>query len=127
MDDDEKRIAGGVATEAGRQDALLLDEAVLPSNSWNRPIPAAAQFWQNLSRFQRALYPDVPIFINRQPSFYENQLASNDLSSKVHPATGRILWSFEPVWLGDATGRGAEPSTQRSVPSRCMSDAVSLA
>ncbi|WP_409411145.1 helix-turn-helix domain-containing protein [Bradyrhizobium sp. CIR3A] len=36
------------------------------------------------------------------------------------------FWSFEPVWLGDATGRGAEPSTQRSVLSRCMSDAVSL-
>ena len=50
-----------------------------------------------------------------------------DLSPKDHPAMGRILWSFEPVWLGDATGRGAEPSTQRSVPSRCMSDAVSLA
>ena len=52
---------------------------------------------------------------------------AGDLSPKDHPAMGRILWSFEPVWLGDATGRGAEPSTQRSVPSRCMSDAVSLA
>ena len=50
-----------------------------------------------------------------------------DLSPEVHPAMGRILWSFEPVWLGDATGRGAEPSTQRSVPSRCIADAVSLA
>lgn len=54
-------------------------------------------------------------------------LGVSDLSPKGHPAMGRILWSFEPVWLGDATGRGAEPSTQRSVPSRCMSDAVSLA
>ena len=49
------------------------------------------------------------------------------LSPKDHPAMGKILWSFEPEWLGDATGRGTEPSTQRSVPSCCMSDAVSLA
>ena len=50
-----------------------------------------------------------------------------DLSPKVHPAMGGILFSFEPVRLGDATGRGAEPSTQRSVPSCCITDAVSLA
>jgi len=50
-----------------------------------------------------------------------------DLSPKVHPARGGILFSFEPVWLGDATGRDAEPSTQRSVPSCCIADAVSLA
>jgi Lipocalin-like domain len=50
-----------------------------------------------------------------------------DLSPKVHPAMGGILFSFEPVWLGDATGRGAEPSTQRSVSSCCIADAVSLA
>ena len=57
----------------------------------------------------------------------ETALAECDLSPKDHPAMGRILWSFEPAWLGDATGRGAEPSTQRGVPSCCMSDAVSLA
>src|ERR1700709_2812264 len=50
-----------------------------------------------------------------------------DLSPKVHPAMSGILFSFEPVRLGDATGRGAEPSTQRSVPSCCIADAVSLA
>jgi hypothetical protein len=50
-----------------------------------------------------------------------------DLSPEVHPAMGGILFSFEPVRLGDATGRGAEPSTQRSVPSCCIADAVSLA
>jgi hypothetical protein len=52
---------------------------------------------------------------------------SADLSPKVHPAMGGILFSFEPVRLGDATGRGAEPSTQRSVSSCCVADAVSLA
>ena len=50
-----------------------------------------------------------------------------DLSPKVHPAMGGIPFSFEPVRLGDATGRVAEPSTQRSVPSCCIADAVSLA
>jgi hypothetical protein len=72
-------------TNTGTNDSRLIDEAVLPSNSWNKPIPSAARFWQDRSRMQRALYPDVPIFINRQqgaginvwPSFYENQLASN--------------------------------------------------
>ena len=34
-----------------------------------------------------------------------------EVSPKLHPATDRTLWPFEPVWLGDATGRGAEPST----------------
>ena len=31
--------------------------------------------------------------------------------TNIHPAIGGILWSFEPVWLGDAMGRDAEPST----------------
>jgi hypothetical protein len=38
-------------------------------------------------------------------------LGEDDLSPIFHPAIGRALGSFEPVWLGDATGRGAEPST----------------
>jgi hypothetical protein len=42
-----------------------------------------------------------------QPMF----IAWGDLSPEVHPAMGGILFSFEPVRLGDATGRGAEPST----------------
>jgi hypothetical protein len=33
-----------------------------------------------------------------------------DLSPSAHPAMGRVLTSFEPVRLGDATGWGAEPS-----------------
>ena len=61
-------------------------------------------------------------------SAVEQQVSElDDLSPKVHPARGGILFSFEPVWLGDATGRDAEPSTQRSVPSCCIADAVSLA
>jgi 2,4-dienoyl-CoA reductase-like NADH-dependent reductase (Old Yellow Enzyme family) len=34
-----------------------------------------------------------------------------ELSPLSHPAMGRVVASFEPCWLGDATGRGAEPST----------------
>src|SRR5260370_13087952 len=72
-------------TEAGSFDSTVINQAVEPTNAWNKPISGAAQFWNDLSRFQRALYPDVPIFINRQqgagifvwPSFYENQLANN--------------------------------------------------
>jgi hypothetical protein len=33
-----------------------------------------------------------------------------DLSPLSHPPIGRVLASFEPYWLGGATGRGAEPS-----------------
>ena len=33
-----------------------------------------------------------------------------DLGPSAHPAIGRVLRSFEPVRLGDATGWGAEPS-----------------
>jgi hypothetical protein len=34
-----------------------------------------------------------------------------DLSPIYHPVMERIRASLEPWWLGDATGRGAEPST----------------
>jgi hypothetical protein len=55
------------------------------ANSWNKPIPEAVQFWKDLSVFQRAFHPEVPIFaapqqgarINVWPSFYENQLRNN--------------------------------------------------
>jgi hypothetical protein len=59
--------------------------ATLLANSWNKPIPEAVQFWKDLSIFQRAFHPEVPIFaapqqgarINVWPSFYENQLRNN--------------------------------------------------
>jgi len=38
-----------------------------------------------------------------------------DLSPKFHPAMSRARRSFEPFWLGDATGRGAKPPVERSV------------
>ena len=50
-----------------------------------------------------------------------------DLSPKPHPLMSRVRSSFEPVWLGGATGRGAKPGSERSVPSRCMAEALSLA
>jgi hypothetical protein len=31
----------------------------------------------------------------------------DDLSPLFHPPIGRVLASFEPCWLGSATGRGA--------------------
>jgi hypothetical protein len=59
--------------------------ATLLANSWNKPIPEAVQFWKDLSLFQRAFHPDVPLFaspqqgarINVWPSFFENQLRNN--------------------------------------------------
>lgn len=70
------------ATE-GVEDAMVVRKATEATNSWNTPIPAAVQFWEQLNHFQRDVFPDVPIFINRQqgagifvwPSFFENQLA----------------------------------------------------
>lgn len=72
-------------TANGLADATVLNQATEPTNAWNKPLPGVSQFWSDLSKFQRAVYPDVPIFINRQqgagifvwPSFFENQLASN--------------------------------------------------
>lgn len=36
--------------------------------------------------------------------------SESELSPSCHPAMRRVLASFEPCWLGGATGRGAEPS-----------------
>ena len=47
----------------------------------------------------------------RQHATITYKVIKNDLSPVAHPAMGRVLASFEPVRLGDATGRGAEPST----------------
>jgi len=49
-----------------------------------------------------------------------SRIAGIDLSPFVHPAMSRALASFEPVWLDDATGRGAEPPGSSSAPARCM-------
>lgn len=50
-----------------------------------------------------------------------------DLSPKFHPAISRARSTFEPSWLGDATGWGAKPPVERSAPSRCISGSLSLA
>lgn len=39
--------------------------ATLLANSWNKPVPEAVQFWKDLSVFQRAFHPDVPMFASR--------------------------------------------------------------
>src|SRR5262245_54489587 len=51
----------------------------------------------------------------------------HDLGPLFHPGMGRVLVSFEPVWLGDATGRGAERPCSSSAPARCIRMALSLA
>ena len=63
----------------------------------------------------------------RLPALFNDQLVQADLSPKPHPLMSRVRSSFEPVWLGGATGRGAKPGSERSVPSRCMAEALSLA
>jgi len=50
-----------------------------------------------------------------------------DLSPEAHPNGWRVRSSFEPNWLGGATGRGAEPQDSSSVPSRCIPGALSFA
>jgi aspartate/methionine/tyrosine aminotransferase len=54
-------------------------------------------------------------------------LTPGDLSPVSHPGISRVCSAFEPVWLGGATGWGAEPPNSSSVPSRCISGALSLA
>lgn len=73
------------ADHAPPRDIATLLEAIKPSNAFNKPIPDAVRFWKDLTKFQRAFHPDVPIFaspqagarINVWPSFYENQLRNN--------------------------------------------------
>jgi hypothetical protein len=70
---------------APARDIETIVGATLLANSWNKPIPEAVQFWKELSVFQRAFHPDVPMFaspqqgarINVWPSFFENQLRNN--------------------------------------------------
>ncbi len=67
------------------EDARIFRQAADSANKWNKPIPAAVQFYADLHEFRRTFFPEVPIFVNRQqgagifvwPSFFENQLAKN--------------------------------------------------
>lgn len=53
--------------------------------------------------------------------------AAADLTPFFHPIGIRARPSFEPCWLGDATGRGAEPRSSSSDPPRCIAGSLSLA
>lgn len=80
---DVARVLNGI--DGASEDAIVLNQATDATNAWNQPIPATVKFYRDLSLFQRVVYPDVPISINRQrgagvsvwPSFFENQLAKN--------------------------------------------------
>lgn len=67
-------------------DANALREAAQAANSWNKPIPAAVQFWEDFRQFGCTHYSAVPVFVDAQqgsrvggvwPSFYDNQLRRN--------------------------------------------------
>jgi len=47
-------------------------------------------------------------------------LKRRDLSPNFHPGMSRVALLSEPTRLGGATGRGAKPASERSVPSRCI-------
>jgi len=55
------------------------------------------------------------------------EAAQGDLSPFSHPSIDRVRSSFEPVWLGGATGWGAKPPNERSAPSRCIVGSLSVA
>ena len=57
---------------------------------------------------------------------FSNQVV-DDLSPFIHPVGCRARTSIEPCWLGDATGRGAEPQVSSSDPSRCFAGSLRLA
>jgi hypothetical protein len=69
----------------------------------------------------------TPAFRALNPACTVPVLELDDLSPFFHPAMSRALVSFEPVWLGDATGRGAEPPGSSSAPARCIREALSWA
>jgi hypothetical protein len=53
-----------------------------------------------------------------------NSCGRIDLSPFFHPPMSRVPVAFEPMGLGGATGRGAEPYTKRSGPPRCVPGAL---
>jgi hypothetical protein len=59
---------------------------------------------------RRALGFDLRIPVDQITAFARFVDEAADLSPKFHPAMGRVPASFEPIGLGGATGRGAEPS-----------------
>jgi hypothetical protein len=102
----DKRFAEPIVLEDGSklatlQDAIAHLARLIPKAERDMPeILTAAELLTN------AAAHGGPIEFARIAT-----LQAIDLSPIFHPAIGRALGSFEPVWLGDATGRGAEPST----------------
>lgn len=62
---------------------------------WNRPGPL---------RERRLLQTG-----RSDPLLMKFRRADSGLGPSLHPAMGRVPVTFEPKWLGEATGRGAEP------------------
>ena len=48
-----------VGVSSDDADAKIFLEATATSNSWNKPIPAAVQFWKDYEEFGRAYFPEV--------------------------------------------------------------------
>ena len=99
---------------------LKILKAVTKSGRYRLTGEQRATLWR-LGHYYRARLPeDVQDILSYRK-------VPSDLSPKSHPLMSRVRSSFEPVWLGGATGRGAKPGSERSVPSRCMAEALSLA
>jgi hypothetical protein len=47
---------------ASLEQIKILVEATKLTNTWNKPIPSAVQYWKELTDYQRAFHPNVPIF-----------------------------------------------------------------
>src|SRR6266571_1406899 len=76
---------------------------------------------------QKTAAERIPHLLSNNPGVRFLSCEPFDLSPFFHPAMSRVPASFEPVWLGDATGRGAEPPGSSSAPARCIRGALSLA
>ena len=75
---------------------------------------------------------ESPYLIPGALSFFEPHKQGSkeigvDVSPFSHPLMSRVCSSFEPIGLGGATGWGAKPPSERSVPSRCIAGSLSLA
>jgi hypothetical protein len=68
----------------------------------------------NLEKLRKLTDEEINASIANDPDWADFKDAdwseAVDLSPKFHPAMGRVPASFEPIGLGGATGRGAEPS-----------------
>jgi hypothetical protein len=90
-------------------DAETLISATQSANSWNKPIPAAVQFWEDYAAYQRTSYPSIPVFIKASkgsraggvwPSFFDSDLRKSSLRPErkrvqiVHMETSNYITLF---------------------------------